>query len=211
MGMFYLAVGNSSVLPFAFLNVEQEFHWTGLPYGNYVRATGILSYNDLLIIPRIESWQITTPPAANAFRISFYLVNIGTENVTNIRLYSLWNFDLFSGANDTSTQQGFFNSSSNLFYVHADTLPPNETTRVDQYIGVNASTSFSSFEVGPYTDVSDRLQNETLNGNSIYDSDEGVGFGTQWQLGDLPTGTSFLQTSMTLGFGRNFSVLLHGI
>ncbi|MFX0077668.1 MAG: S8 family serine peptidase [Candidatus Hermodarchaeota archaeon] len=211
MGMFYLAVENSSVLPFAFLNVEQEFHWTGLPYGNYVRATGILSYNDLLIIPRIESWQITTPPAANAFRISFFLVNIGTENVTNIRLYSLWNFDLFSGANETSTQQGFFNSSSQLFYVHADTLPPNETTRVDQYIGVNASTPFSSFEVGPYSDVSDRLQNETLNGNSIYDSDDGLGFGTQWQLGDLPAGTSFLRTSMTLGFGRNFSALLHGI
>jgi subtilisin family serine protease len=211
MGMFFLAAGNSSVLPFAFLNVEQELHWTGLPFGNYVRATGILSYNDLLIIPRIESWQITTAPAANAFRISFFLVNIGTENVTNIRLYSLWNFDLFSGSNDTSTQQGFFNSSSHLLNVHADTLPPNETTRVEQYIGVNASTPFSSFEVGPYSNVSDRLQNETLNGNTIYDSDEGVGFGTQWQLGDLPTGTSFLQTSMTLGFGRNFSSLIHGI
>lgn len=211
MGMFYLAVGSSSPLPFALLDVEQEFHWTGLPYGDYIRATGILSYNELLIIPRIESWQITTSPAANAFRISFFLVNIGTETVSNIRIYSLWNFDLFSGANDTSIQQGFFNSTSQLFNVHADVLPPNETKLVDQFIGINALTPFTGFEAGPYSDVSNRLQNETLSGTPSYSSDGGVGFGTQWQLGNLSAGFSSLNVSMTLGFGRTFSALVHGI
>lgn len=211
MGMFYIAVESSSPLPFAFLNVEQEFHWTSLPYGDYVRATGILSYNDLLIIPRIETWRIESGPSANAFRISFFILNIGEENVTNIRLYSLWDFDLFSGANDTSVQQGFFNVTSGLFHVHADVLPPNETTRIDQFIGINTSRPFTGFEVGDYAEVSDRLQNETLNGNPNYSSVEGIGFGSQWQLGNLLAGSDAINVSMTLGFGHNFTALVHGI
>jgi subtilisin family serine protease len=210
-GMFHLAVGDSSPMPFALLNVEQELHWTGLPYGQYVRATGILSYNDLLIIPRIESWQISSGPSANAFRISFFFVNIGSENVTDIRLYSQWNFDLFTGANDTSIQQGFYNTTSNLFQVYGDVLPVNETSRVDQYIGINASTPFTSFQVGSFNDVGDQLQNETLDGTLSYTSDEGVGFASQWRLGNLSIEDRALNVSLTLGFGRNYTALVHGI
>ena len=210
-GMFHLAVGESSPIPFALLDIEQEFHWTGLPYGEYVRATGILSYNDLLVIPRIESWQVTSSPAANAFRISFFFVNIGTENITDIRLYSQWNFDLFSGANNTSIQQGFFNTTSHLFHIHADVLPINETSRVDQYIGINASIPFTGFQVGAFNEINDQLQNETFTGSSSYASEDGVGFGTQWWLGNLLVGASPLNVSMTLGFGLNFTALVHGI
>ncbi len=210
-GMFYLAVGNSSPIPFSFLNVEQELHWTGLPYGEYVRATGILSFEELLIIQRVESWQVATGPSANAFRISFFFVNIGLETVTDVRVYSLWNFNLFSGANDTSIQQGYFNSTSQLFHVHGDVLPVNETTRVEQFIGVNASIPFTDFQVGPYNEVSDQLQNETLTGATSYAGDEGIGFGSQWRLGNLSAGASSLNVSMTLGFGRNYTALVHGI
>ncbi len=210
-GMFHLAVGDGSPIPFAFLDVEQEFHWTGLPFGEYVRATGILSYGDLLIIPRIESWQVTSGPSSNAFRLSFVFLNIGSENVTDIRLYSQWNFDLFSGANETSIQQGFFNTTSNLFHVHGDVLPINETTRVDQYIGVNASTPFTSFSVGSFEEVGDELQNESLTESPNYASDEGVGLVTQWRLGNLSAGANSFNVSMTLGFGRNFTALVHGI
>ncbi len=211
MGMFYIGIGDNNPIPFALLDVEQEFHWTGLPFGNYVRATGILSHNDLLIIPRIESWQITNEPPANAFRISFFILNIGTENVTNIHVYSLWNFELFAGANDTSIQQGFFNSTSQLFHIQANVLPPNETNRVDQYIGIYGSTSFSSFEVGSYEDVNKRLQNDTLNGNSDYSNENGIGFGTKWHVGNVASNSNAVNVSMTLGFGRNFTALLHGI
>ncbi|MFX1575632.1 MAG: S8 family serine peptidase [Promethearchaeota archaeon] len=210
-GMFYLAVGDNDPVPFTFLDIEQEFHWTSLPYGEYVRTTGILSFENLLIIPRIETWQISSGPSANAFRISFFFINIGSENVNNIRLYSLWDFDLFSGANDTSIQQGFYNATSHMFNIRGDVLPINETTRIDQFIGINASNPFSSVQVGAYDEVSDQLQNETLNGTPTYSSDEGVGFATQWQLGNLPAETGTLNISMTLGFGQNFTALVHGI
>jgi subtilisin family serine protease len=211
MGTFSIAVGNNSPVNFAFLDIEQEFHWTGLPYGDYLRATGILSLDDLLIIPRVESWRITTGPSANAFRLTFIFVNIGTEDALDIRLYSLWNFDLFTGANDTSTQQAFFNSTEQLFQIHRDVLPPNETTRVDQYIGVNGTTPFSSFQVGSYQEVSERVQNETLTGATTYSSSEGIGFATQWQIGNISTGAQAVNVSMTLGFGRNATALRHGI
>jgi subtilisin family serine protease len=211
LGMFYIAVEENDPIPFAFLDVENEFHWTGLPFGEYIRATGILSYNDLLIIPRIESWQITSSPAANAFRISFFLMNIGTEDITDIRFYSQWNFDLFSGANDTSIQQGLFNATSQLFHVYADVLPINETTRINQYLGIKTSTPFTAIQVGSYEQVNEHLQNETLDGLSSYASHEGVGFATQWQLGNLSAGSSSLNASMTLGFGGNFTALVHGI
>ncbi len=211
LGTFHLAVGTSSPIPFAFLDIEQEFHWTSLPYGEYIRATGILSYNDLLIIPRIESWQITSGYSANAFRLSFFFVNIGSENITDIRLYSQWNFDLFSGANDTSTQQGFFNTTSQLFHIHSDVLPINETTRVEQYIGINASTPFTDFQVGSIDEISDSVQNETLDNTVSYSSDEGLGFGSQWRLGNLSIGESLRNISLTLGFGHNFTALVHGI
>ncbi|MFX1565402.1 MAG: S8 family serine peptidase [Promethearchaeota archaeon] len=210
-GLFHLAIADSDPIPFTFLDVEQEFHWTDLPYGNYVRATGILSYNDLLIIPRIETWQIASSPSANAFRFSFFLLNIGSKNVTNIRLYSEWNFDLFSGANNTSIQQGFYNTTSHLFHIYGDVLPENETTRVDQYIGINASTPFTGFQVGSFDEVGDNVQNETLSGATTHVSDEGIGFGSQWRLGNLSAGASALNVSMTLGFGRNFTALVHGI
>ncbi|MFX0168698.1 MAG: S8 family serine peptidase [Candidatus Hodarchaeota archaeon] len=211
MGMFSLAVGNNSPTGLAFLDIEQEFHWTGLPFGDYVRATGILSYNDLLIIPRVECWRLNNGPSANAFRFSFFFVNIGAEEVKDICLYSLWNFDLFSGANDTSVQQAFFNDTAQLFHIHRDALPPNETSRVDQFVGVNGTTPFSNFQVGPYEEVTARVQNETLTGATTYSSDEGIGLGTQWQIGNISTGAKALNVSMTLGFGRNMTALTYGI
>ncbi|MFX1509350.1 MAG: S8 family serine peptidase, partial [Promethearchaeota archaeon] len=210
-GLFHLAVNDTDPIPFTFLDVEQEFHWTGLPYGNYVRATGILSYNDLLIIPRVETWQVTSSPSANAFRITFFLLNIGTEKITDIRVYSQWNIDLFSGANNTSIQNGFYNTTSHLFHVYGDVLPENESTRIDQYIGINASTPFTNYQVGSFDEVADNIQNETLSGTTTHSGDEGIGFGSQWRLGNLSEGAPAVNVSMTLGFGRNFTALAHGI
>ncbi len=211
MGMFYLATSNSSPIPFAFLNVEQEFHWTTIPMGTYTRTTGILSYEDLLIIPRIESWQISDNPSSNAFRFSFYFLNIGEQPIEDLRLLSLWNFALFSGANDTSAQIGQFNITKQLFHVAGDALPPNETSRVEQHIGLNATTSVSSFEVGPYSEVSDHLQDEVLNNNSVYIDTDEIGFATRWYLGNISNEPSPLNVTFHLSFGLTEEAMVHGI
>ena len=211
MGMFFLAVGNDSPTLFALLDVEQEMHWTTLPNANYTRTTGILSYGDLLIIPRIESWRITSEPFANAFRFTFFLLNIGDEDFEDVRIFSLWNFDLFLGVNDTSTEVGAFNSTEQFFQVEADAMPPNETALVNQSIGFNTITPLDSFEVGPYNDVYDHLQEDALNGSDSYTSEEGVGVGTGWNLGDIPAGAPVTNVTMTLGFGNSTAALVHGI
>jgi serine protease AprX len=211
MGMFYLGTSNSSPIPFALLNVEQEFHWTTLPMGTYTRATGILSYEDLLIIPRIESWQIADDPPSNAFRFSFYFLNIGKQPIEDLRLLSLWNFALFFGANDTSAQIGQFNNTNQLFHVAGDALPPNETSRIEQHIGLNATTAVSSFEVGPYTEVSDHLQDENLNNNSVYIDTDEIGFATRWYLGAISNGSSPHNVIFHLSFGLTEAAMIHGI
>ncbi|MFX1563480.1 MAG: S8 family serine peptidase [Promethearchaeota archaeon] len=211
MGMFYLAIGNSSLIPFYFLDMEQEFHWTTLPTGDYTRATGILSYEDLLIISRVESWRITTDPPTNAFRITQFLLNIGDEELEDVRLYSLWNFDLFTGANNTSIQAGSFNGSTQTFHVSRNCLPPNESILVDQYIGFNTSTPLAGFEVGVYDQVNDHLNNDALNGSATYNSHDEIAVGTQWNLGNLSTGASVVNVTMTLGFGSSFAAITHGL
>ncbi len=188
MGMFFLAVGNATPTPFAFLDVEQEMHWTTLPNADYTRTTGILSYGDLLIIPRIESWRITSEPFANAFRFTFFILNVGEEEFQDVRICSLWNFDLFMGANITSEEAGTFNDTSQFFHVEANASPPNETALINQSIGFNTSTPLTSFEVGPYDDVYDHLMNEALNGSDSYSSEEGIGVGTRWDLGKVTVG-----------------------
>jgi len=209
MGMFFLSVEGGSPTPFAFLDAEEEMHWTTLPNDNYVRATGILSYGDLLIIPRIETWSISTGPPANAFRITIILVNIGEEDLQGVKLYSLWHPDLFYDANDTSTEVASFNPTSSLFQVYADCLPPNESTRIDQYVGFNSSTPPDSYEVGRYGEVYQHLMNKTLNGSTHYTGD--VGMAAWWDLGDLQADGGPTNVTLTLGFGDNQTALLHGI
>jgi hypothetical protein len=211
MGMFYLAVGNSSLIPFYFLDIEQEFHWTTIPTADYSRATGILSYGDLLIISRVESWRITTSPTTNAFRITHFLLNVGSEELKDVRLYSLWNFDLFSGANNTSFQTGFFNGSIQMFEISRNCLPPNESLPVDQYIGFNTSTPLADFEVGQYDQVSDHLNDDALNGSTTYTSNDGIGVGTHWNLGNLTTEDNLTNVTMTISFGSTFAAIIHGI
>jgi hypothetical protein len=211
MGMFFLTVGNASPTPFAFLDVEQELHWTTIPNSDYTRTTGILSYGDLLIIPRIESWRITSEPFANAFRITFFVINIGEEDVDDVGIFGLWNFDLFLGANDTSDEVGAFNSTSQFFQVEANAMPPNETALVNQSVGFNTLTPLDSYEVGAYSDVYDHLQEEALNGSESYSSDEGVGVATGWDLGNITSGAPAVNVTLTLGFGNSSAALVHGV
>ncbi|MFX1561841.1 MAG: S8 family serine peptidase [Promethearchaeota archaeon] len=211
MGIFYLSIGNNNPIPFYYLNVEQEFHWTTIPTDDYTRATGILSYGDLLIISRVESWRITTDPPTNAFRITHFLMNIGTEELEDVRLYSLWNFDLFTRANNTSDQVGLFNSSTQTFHVSGNCLPPNESLPVDQCIGFNTSITLDEFEVGAYDQVSEHLNEGVLNGSNAYTSQDGIGVGTRWNLGNLTDGEDVVNVTMTLGFGSTFAAVIHGL
>lgn len=211
LGTFYLAVGSNSPTPLALLRVEEEMHWTTLPAANYVRATGVLSYGDLLVIPRVESWHLPGVSSANAFRFTLVFMNVGVEDALQVRLYSLWNFDLFYGANQSSAEQGLFNATSQLFHVTSQCLPPNESLPIDQYVAVNTSTPVVDFEVGRYEQVKQHLQDEALNNTSSYSSPAGVGFAAGWGLGDIAPQATTPNVSLTISFGPALSDAVQAI
>jgi subtilisin family serine protease len=208
LGTFYLAVENGSPTPLALLHVEEEMHWTTLPTANYARATGVLSYEDLLVIPRIESWHLSDVPLANAFRFALVFMNVGSQAALHVRLYSLWDVDLFYGVNQTSAEQGLFNGTSQLFHVTSQWLPPNASGPIDQVMALNSSTPLAQYEVGRYDQVRQHLQDEVLNGSSSYSSQTGVGFATGWLLGDIAPGAATPNVSLTISFGMTLSQVI---
>ncbi|MHA2353512.1 MAG: hypothetical protein ACXABX_10375, partial [Candidatus Thorarchaeota archaeon] len=131
MGMFSLKWNNEDPTNLMMFNVKSEFHQVvssseDVPYNRYV---GVLSNNDSVYVTfLVESYNLTTYDSLplTAFRITPFILNLGSEPVENVSLYVSYSLDLYldgeddHGKYDLDNQQLFaygLSESFGNFYV----------------------------------------------------------------------------------------------
>ena len=201
MGMFSLKWNNEDPTNLMMFNVKSELHQVvsasgDVPYNRYV---GVLSNNDSVYVTLlVESYNLTTYDSLplTAFRITPFILNLGSEPVENVSLYVSYSLDLYldgeddHGKYDLDNQQLFAYGLSESF----DNF----------YVGMNSSIPLSGFEVGNSSDIGSHVSDNNLTESTVFDGD--VGLAMQWDFGTLDV-DELNNVTIALGFGENRTVL----
>lgn len=201
MGMFSLKWNNEDPTNLMMFDVKSEFHQVisssqTVPYNRYV---GVLSYNDSIYVTfLVESYNLTTydPLPLTAFRITPFILNLGSEPVENVSLYVSYSLDLYldgiedHGKYDLDNQQLFAYGLSETFG--------------NFYVGMNSSIPLSAFEVGNSSTIGGHVSDNNLTGSTFFDGD--VGLAMQWDFGTLDV-DELTNVTIAMGFGENRTVL----
>jgi subtilisin family serine protease len=201
MGMFSLKWNNEDPTNLMMFNVKSEFHQVvsasgDVPYNRYI---GVLSNNDSVYVTfLVESYNLTTYDSLplTAFRITPFILNLGSQPVENVSLYVSYSLDLYldgeddHGKYDLDNQQLFAYGLSESFG--------------NFYVGMNSSIPLSAFEVGNSSNIGSHVSDNNLTGSTVFDGD--VGLAMQWDFGTLDV-DELTNVTIALGFGENRTVL----
>lgn len=201
MGMFSLKWNNEDPTNLMMFDVKSELHQVvassdTVPYNRYV---GVLSYNDSIYVTfLVESYNLTSysPLPLTAFRITPFILNLGSEPVENVSMYVSYSLDLYldgeddHGKYDLDNQQLFAYGLSESFG--------------NFYVGMNSSIPLSSFEVGNSSDIGSHVSDNNLTGSTVFDGE--VGLAMQWDFGTLDV-DELVNVTIAMGFGENRTIL----
>jgi len=201
MGMFSLKWNNEDPTNLMMFDVKSEFHQvvsssTSIPYNRYV---GVLSHNDSIYITfLVESYNLTTysPLPLTAFRITPFILNLGSEAIENVSLYVSYSLDLYlDGEND----HGKYDLDNQQLFAYG-----LSESYGNFYVGMNSSIPLSSFEVGNSSDIGSHVSDDNLTESTVFDGD--VGLAMQWDFGTLDV-DELTNVTIALGFGENRTIL----
>jgi subtilisin family serine protease len=201
MGMFSLKWNNMDPTNLMMFDVKRELHQVALSStsSNYDRYIGILSYDDEVFVTLVvESYNLTTysPLPLTAFRITPYILNLGSEPIENVSLYVSYSLDLFLDGRDDHGKYGLDNQE--LFAYGLSEGYGNF------YMGLNSSIPLSAFEVGNSSEITNHVSDNALTGTTAFDGT--VGLAMQWDFGIVNVNDP-VNVTIALGFGENRTVL----
>jgi subtilisin family serine protease len=201
MGMFSLKWNNEDPTNLMMFNVKSEFHQVvsssdDVPYNRYV---GVLSNNDSVFITfLVESYNLTTYDSRplTAFRITPFILNLGSEPVENVSLYVSYSLDLYLDGED---DHGKYDLDNHQLFAYG--LSENFG---NFYVGMNSSIPLSGFEVGNSSDIGSHVSDNNLTESTVFDGD--VGLAMQWDFGTLDV-DELTNVTIAMGFGENRTIL----
>lgn len=201
MGMFSLKWNDMDPTNLMMFDVKRELHQVTLSSTttNYDRQVGVLSYDDEVFVTLVvESYNLTeySNLPLTAFRITPYILNLGTEPIENVSLAVSYSLDLYldgiddHGKYDLDNEQLFAYGLSEGFG--------------NFYVGMNSSIPLSAFEVGNSSDIASHISDGNLTGSTNFDGS--VGLGMQWDFGTVAVNDP-VNVTIAMGFGENRTVL----
>jgi len=201
MGTFSLKWNNMDPTNLMMFDVKRELHQVALSSAttNYDRHIGILSYEDEVFVTLVvESYNLTTysPLPLTAFRITPYILNLGSEPIENVSLYVSYSLDLFLDGRD---DHGKYDLDNQQLFAYG--LSENYG---NFYLGLNSSLPLSAFEVGNSSEISNHVTDNALAGTTAFDGS--VGLAMQWDFGVVEVNDP-VNVTIALGFGENRTVL----
>jgi subtilisin family serine protease len=201
MGMFSLKWNNMDPTNLMMFDVKRELHQVALSgtTSNYDRYIGILSYDDEIFVTLVvESYNLTTysPLPLTAFRITPYILNLGSEPMENVSLYVSYSLDLFLDGRDDHGKYDLDNQELFAYGLSED--------YGNFYVGLNSSIPLSAFEVGNSSEISNHVSDNALTGTTAFDGS--VGLAMQWDFGVLNVNDP-VNVTVAMGFGENRTVL----
>jgi len=200
MGMLALRWENRSPTNFMEFQVKRELHQVAMSSGlnSYNRWVGVLSYDSLYVILLVESYNLTSssPLPVTAFRLTPFILNLGTEPVSNVSLFLSYSLDLFLDGRD---DHGKYSLTNHQLFAYSISEGYQSF-----YVGLNSSRPLDAFEVGNSSTILDHVSNDNLTGSTNFDGT--VGLGMKWNFGTLPI-NSPKNVTVALGFGQNRTML----
>jgi len=201
MGMFSLKWNNEDPMNLMMFDVKSELHQVfsasqTVPYNRYV---GVLSFNDTIYVTfLVESYNLTTydPLPLTAFRITPFILNLGSEPVENVSLYVSYSLDLYLDGEDDHGKYDLDNQQL-LAYGLSETFG-------NFYVGMNSSIPLSGFEVGNSSNIASHVSDNNLTESTVFDGS--VGLAMQWDFGTLDV-DELTNVTIAMGFGENRTVL----
>ncbi len=202
MGMFSLRWNDKDPTSLMFFDVKRELHQTYLPVGldNYNRYVGVLAYeNEIYVVFLVESYNTNNPlaiPISTGFRITPFILNLGTRPIYNLSLYLSYTLDIYADGKD---DHGRYAANTNMLFAYGISEELG-----DFYIGINSNRTIAAFEVGNASTVSQHVTEDSLTGSTSFDGQ--VGLGMKWDLGVLlPEQQANL--TLAMAFAENRTVL----
>lgn len=203
-GRFAVKYGSENVTLFLLTTVYREMHSTTTPGGDYQRALTVLGNEDILIVISVDCWNSTT--ATGAFRITINLINMGSNVLEDVNLYTFWDVDLFlNESNYSSDDHAQYNSTDDLIYANDN---HNESPAQIVYVGFKGNASIAH-EVGENSTVFEHFLNDELNNGSSYYGN--VGLSMKWKLTERLDPGSKVGFSGALGVGGNYNQMRNAI
>ncbi len=201
MGMFSLKWNNMDPTNLMMFDVKRELHQVALASTttNYDRYVGILSYNDEVYVTLVvESYNLTTYSnlPLTAFRITPYILNLGSAPIENVSLALAYSLDLYLDGID---DHGKYDLDSEQLFAYG-----LSESYGNFYMGLNSSIPLSAFEVGNSSEISSHVSDNALTGSTSFDGS--VGLAMQWDFGSVEVNDP-VNVTIALGFGENRTVL----
>ncbi len=201
MGMFSLKWNNEDPMNLMMFDVKRELHQVvsqslTVPYNRYV---GVLSFNDSIYVTLlVESYNLTfySPLPLTAFRITPFILNLGSDPVENVSLYVSYSMDLYL---DGEADHGKYDLDDQQLFAYG-----LSESYGNFYVGMNSSIPLSAFEVGNSSNIANHVSNNNLTGTTVFDGD--VGLAMQWDFGTLDA-DELVNVTIAMGFGENRTVL----
>ncbi|MHA1768554.1 MAG: S8 family serine peptidase [Candidatus Thorarchaeota archaeon] len=201
MGMFSLKWNNMDPTNFMMFDIKRELHQVVSASGllAYNRYVGVLSYDDELFVTLVvESYNLTmysTLPLTG-FRITPYILNLGSSPIENVSLYVSYTLDLYVDGID---DHGKYDLDDQELFAYGIS-----ETYGNFYMGINSSLPLDGFEVGNSSEVGNHVADDTLTGATTFDGT--VGLGMKWDFGTIGINDP-ANVTLALGFGENRTVL----
>jgi len=201
MGMFSLKWNNMDPTNLMMFDVKRELHQVVLSSTttNYDRQVGILSYEDKVYVTLVvESYNLTqySDLPLTAFRITPYILNLGSEPIENVSLAVSYSLDLYL---DSIDDHGKYDLDNDQLFAYG-----LSESYGNFYVGMNSSIPLSAFEVGNSSDISSHITDGNLTGGTTFDGS--VGLGMQWDFGTVDVNDP-VNVTIAMGFGENRTVL----
>jgi len=200
MGMLALRWENRGPTNLMEFQVKRELHQVAMNSGlnSYNRWVGVLSYDSLYVILLVESYNLTisSPLPITAFRLTPFILNLGTEPVSNVSLFLSYSLDLFLDGRDDHGKYALTNQQLFAYSISEGYQ--------SFYVGINSSRPLDAFEVGNSSQISDHVSNDNLTGSTNFDGT--VGLAMKWNFGTLPI-NSPKNVTIAMGFGENRTML----
>ncbi|MHA1137219.1 MAG: S8 family serine peptidase [Candidatus Thorarchaeota archaeon] len=201
MGMFSLKWNDMDPTNLMMFDVKRELHQVALSSAttNYERQVGVLSYEDEVFVTLVvESYNLTeySNLPLTAFRITPYILNLGTEPIENVSLSVSYSLDLYL---DSIDDHGKYDLDNEQLFAYG-----LSESFGNFYVGMNSSIPLSAFEVGNSSDISSHITDGNLTGSTTFDGS--VGLGMQWDFGTVDVNDP-VNVTIAMGFGENRTVL----
>jgi len=201
MGMFSLKWNNMDPTNLMMFDVKRELHQVALSSTNtnYNRYVGILCYdNQVYVTLVVESYNLTTYSdlPLTAFRITPYILNLGSTPIENVSLSLSYSLDLYLDGID---DHGKYDLDTETLFAYG-----LSESYGNFYVGMNSSIPLSAFEVGNSSEISNHISDDALTGATSFDGS--VGLGLQWDFGTVDVNDP-VNVTIALGFGENRTVL----